>query len=63
MSVLTATRQVPFAGPTSSRKLGMQTFTGDTVVATAWLVLYLVILGITVTSEMLSSAIEVVGLH
>jgi hypothetical protein len=48
---------------TSPRKIDIPPLAGDTLVATAWLVLYLVILGIAVTSEMLSSAIEVAGLH
>jgi hypothetical protein len=50
-------------GLTSPRKIGIQPLAGGTLVATAWLLFYLVILGITVNSEMLSSAIEVAGLH
>jgi hypothetical protein len=41
----------------------MQISAGAPFAALALLVLYLAILGITVSSEMLTTAIEVVGLH
>jgi hypothetical protein len=51
-------------GLTLSRKASMPTLpASDVVIATAWLVLYAVILGITVSSEALSSAIEIAALH
>ena len=50
-------------GPTSLRGVGMQISADDTVFALAWFALYLAIVGLTVSSEMLTSAIEVVGLH
>jgi hypothetical protein len=36
-------------------------WSGEIVVATAWLVVYLVILGVTISSESLTSAIEIVA--
>jgi hypothetical protein len=59
------------AGLTSLRDTSIKTardgrpftsaWSGEIVVATAWLVVYLVIVGVTISSESLSSAMEILA--